>query len=87
MKKSGLFDLNAYYERMLDSVMPAAGEYSEMMIISEVSKVKVRLYLPDILKTMFFTSKDNRLKIENLVAGGMKYVEAIKHLTSQGVKL
>jgi conjugal transfer ATP-binding protein TraC len=84
IKQSNLFNLGDYYEEMLDSVLPMAGIYSEMMIISDKGKVKLRLYLPELLKALFFTSKEVRMKIEALVKeNGMTYVEAVKQIAEE----
>ncbi|MDR2105309.1 MAG: ATP-binding protein [Deferribacteraceae bacterium] len=78
IKQSNLFDLSAYYNEMLDSVLPLSGVYSELMIMSGRGNVKLRLYLPELLKALFFTGKEIRMQIEQLVESGLSYVEAVK---------
>jgi conjugal transfer ATP-binding protein TraC len=83
IKQSKLFDLSPYYEDMLDSVLPLSGIYSELMIISNRSMVKLRLYLPRLLKALFFTGKEVRVRIEELVKSGLSYVEAVKQVAEE----
>jgi conjugal transfer ATP-binding protein TraC len=84
IKQSNLFNLSGYYEEMLDSVLPLSGIYSELMVIHERYMVKLRLYLPELLKALFFTGKEIRMKIESLVKNnGLTYIEAVKQIAEE----
>jgi conjugal transfer ATP-binding protein TraC len=83
IKQSKLFNLSGYYEEMLDSVLPLSGIYSELMIINDKFMVKLRLYLPELLKALFFTGKEIRMQIEALVKEGMSYIEAVKKIAEE----
>lgn len=77
--KNDYFKFTEFEEELLDSVQPVAGDYGEVMLISESVRTKARLVLDKFMKTMFFTENELRSEIKRLVKEqGYTYTEAIE---------
>ncbi len=73
-----------FVSKMFDSVSSGYGEYSEFFIWSKDAKTKVRLVLDDFMKVMFFTEKEIRARIKNLVEEeGYSWSEAVKKVMEE----
>ena len=83
LKKEKTIDLTEFEEKLMDSTRTVKGQYSEIFIKTELFSVKVRLVLDSFLKAMFFTDPQVRKRIQELVDGGMSYVEAVKRLEEE----
>jgi len=83
---SGYFSFTKMEEMLMDSLNPLAGEYSELMIVSDIATAKVRIVLDDFLKTLFFTTAELRLKIQKLVESGKSWTEAIREVQGTDVR-
>lgn len=77
---SDSFNWSGVEESMLENINPVAGEYGEMMIMSEGIKTKVRLVLDGFLQALFFSNDDIRKKVTELVNSGKTYTEAVKYV-------
>lgn len=87
IKKSNFFNFSAMEEAMMDSVAPVAGEFGEVMIISDRVTTKARILLSSFLKTLFFTNAELREKIDILVKQkGYTYLEAVQAIEAEKKK-
>ncbi|MFN3814265.1 MAG: TraC family protein [Aquificaceae bacterium] len=83
MKQSNLFAFGDWGWNLLLSTRTRAGEFSEAVIYSGAGIVKARVVLDDFMKAMFFTTPHVRKRIQDLVASGMSYLEAIKKVQEE----
>jgi conjugal transfer ATP-binding protein TraC len=83
IKKSGYFNLSQYEEALMDTTEPADGEYGEVLILSDKITTKGRIVLDDFLKVMLFTNAEMRIRINQMVASGMTYLEAVNRLKEE----
>uniref|UniRef100_A0A7C2V4C6 Uncharacterized protein n=2 Tax=Aquificaceae TaxID=64898 RepID=A0A7C2V4C6_9AQUI len=83
MKQSNLFAFGDWGWNLLLSTRTRAGEFSEVVIYSGAGIVKARVVLDDFMKAMFFTTPHVRKRIQDLVASGMSYLEAIKKVQEE----
>jgi conjugal transfer ATP-binding protein TraC len=83
IRNSKRLSLTEYEWNLLESVHPLAGEYGEMLLISEAGAVKVRIVLDDFMKALFFTDPETRRKRYELVKQGYSWKEAIEILRKE----
>ncbi len=83
IRNSKRLSLTEYEWNLLESVHPLAGEYGEMLLISEAGAVKVRIVLDDFMKALFFTDPETRRRRYELVKQGYSWKEAIEILKKE----
>jgi len=83
LKKEKRISLTEWEERLMDSTRVIKGQYSEIFVKTEMFSLKLRLVLNDLLKAMFFTDPQVRKRIQELVDGGMTYLEAVRRLKEE----
>ena len=83
IRNSKRLSLTEYEWNLLESVHPLAGEYGEMLLISEAGASKIRIVLDDFMKALFFTDPETRKKRYELVKQGYSWKEAIELLKKE----
>jgi len=83
LKKSDSHNFDEYEKSMIDSIKSIKGEYSEMILIDENLKVKLRIILDDFQKKMFFTTPDMRSYIRQKVKEGDSFIDALNSMPKE----
>jgi len=86
LRNSKRLSLSEYDWALLESVHPVAGEYGEMMLLSEAGASKIRIVLSDFMKALFFTDPETRRRRYELVKQGYSWREAVEILKKERQK-
>jgi len=83
LRNSKRLSLTDYEWSLMESVHPVAGEYGEMLLLSEAGASKIRIVLDDFMKAMFFTDPETRKRRYELIKQGYSWREAVEMLKAE----